>query len=138
MNEIERIIAGAAVNGPSERLDERIGELLAKNPAPTSRRAPRWREALVLCSTAATVGIAGFFLGRASVERSAALPPTSTPPASGVVAENDPPNPLAPTPFVRVALTDKQLANFFATPTGREGPFGNTTAFTSNSVSQPQ
>jgi hypothetical protein len=133
MNEIERIIAGTAMNGPSERLDERIGELLAKTPASESRRSPRWREALLLSSTAAAVGIAGFFLGRASVER-----PTHAPTAPTVASGVEVTAPAQPTQFVHVALTDKQLADFFSTPVGREGPFGNATKFSSHTVTQPQ
>jgi hypothetical protein len=35
-------------------------------------------------------------------------------------------------------LTDRQLADFFAAPAGREGAFGNGAAFSSKTLSQPQ
>jgi hypothetical protein len=132
MNEIERIIAGAAVNGPSERLDRRIGELLAAHPAPEPRRSPRRREAPVLCSTAAAVGILGFILGRASVDH----PTVSAPPDRAPEVAVEPPHEVDR--VVRVSLTDRQLSDFFAAPAGREGAFGNGAAFSSNTLSQPQ
>lgn len=112
MNELERLIADAGMPGPSDHLDHRIRALLA---GASGGSPSRWRNIVVLCGTAACVGVIGFFLGRQSVR---VAPVDRAPTIAASVREAD-------ANVTRVALGEDQLASFFVWRPAREGMLGS-------------
>ncbi len=119
MNELERLIAALPRPEPGEKLDQRIDDLLARQPV----RLPvaRWKSTGAWIATAACIGVLSFFLGRQSV----AVSPAQAAVIAAAPAANLPLQ-VAPvaTQVTNIPLNEDQLAGFLAHPAVREGMFG--------------